>query len=224
MKNKVTVITLLILCAAPSLFAGGGQNGFLQTAAKYDRQAAEARSAGKHDAARILSRMADIKRAAAAGKLKNWDEYHQLAGQLKQAMGWAKHGAIDKSKEKKGIKKYTDKKSHQECKGNKKESSPTKYKGPKKASFMDQRKSTNNNAESSARYDQQAAMHLQQSNLALRQGDRQLAAIHKQLANLLVNASAQVSEGKKPDLTEYFDTQKSLFSSPKSNEDDIDQW
>ena len=106
MKKLIITITSVALCSVSSIHAGGGHNGFLETAAKYDRQAAEARAAGKHEAARLLERMAEIKRQAAAGRVKSWDEYFQLANQLKNQNSWPKNHSKNHHKQKKGIKKY----------------------------------------------------------------------------------------------------------------------
>jgi len=76
---------------------------FNKAAAEYENKAKAASKAGHHDQARIYERMADIKRTAAAGKLKNWDEYHKLAGKLKELQKGGKCADGKCDDDKKGI-------------------------------------------------------------------------------------------------------------------------
>ena len=48
----------------------------------YGKKAAEAAASGNQSDAMIYRKIASIKRMAAKGKLKNWDEYHKLSAQL----------------------------------------------------------------------------------------------------------------------------------------------
>ncbi len=56
--------------------------GPTQAAKAYEIKAAMARELGNESDAKIYTRLAEIKLSAAKGKVKNWDEYHQLVGQL----------------------------------------------------------------------------------------------------------------------------------------------
>ena len=80
-------------------------NGFLDAASEYEKKAAQAAAKGKFADAAIYSKLADMKRGAAAGTFKDWDAYHQLAARLsdhkkhkaKQDKDKAKHKAKGKS-------------------------------------------------------------------------------------------------------------------------------
>ena len=80
------------------------QNGFVDAATGYDNKAAEAKANGNPADAMIYSKLANIKRMAAKGELKNWDEYHKLSGQLSGHKKHAKNGNAKKKMEKKGQK------------------------------------------------------------------------------------------------------------------------
>jgi len=73
----------------------GGGNGFIEAAERYAQQAIEAEAAGNVEDAAIYLKLSQIKQAAAAAAEKgegfNWDEYHQLSGQLSGKKGH-KHG------------------------------------------------------------------------------------------------------------------------------------
>lgn len=86
--------------------------GFLDAATGYDKKAAEATASGNKSDAMIYSKLANIKRAAAKGELKNWDEYRklqsQLSGHKKHADKHAKDGNASKKKGQEGKAKPQD--------------------------------------------------------------------------------------------------------------------
>jgi hypothetical protein len=88
------------------------QGGVSDAATGYDKKAAEAAASGNQSDAMIYRRIANIKRMAAKGELKNWDEYHKLSAQLsnhkKHANKHAKGGDASKNKGKKGQAKPQD--------------------------------------------------------------------------------------------------------------------
>jgi hypothetical protein len=88
------------------------QGGVSDAATGYDKKAAEAAASGNQSDAMIYRKIANIKRMAAKGKLKNWDEYHMLTAQLSQhkkhANKHAKVGDTSKKKGKKGKSKLQD--------------------------------------------------------------------------------------------------------------------
>jgi len=226
-KKAALVLSIATLTSTTALAnGGGGGNGFVNAAKQYEEKANKARANGNNEAARIYTRMAEIKRTAAAGKLKNWDEYHKLSAQLKDAMGWdkgAKKHADKKSKEKKaGFGTYKDK-------GNDAWDKKKTAKAPSHDKKEQLKNNGSNDAEKrakiTAKYEKQAQAHMTMADEALKDSDTQTANIHNKLAQILVNASILVGRGKQPDLTEYYSTQKELFEvKDNKGDDDVENW
>lgn len=219
MKKTLSTIGFSLFILTQSLLAGddckSGECGFSKAAKNYDQKAQAAAKNGKHEAAAIYTRMADIKRAAAEGKVKNWDEYHKLSGQLGEAMGWNKGGKCEDKKcdkKKKGFSDYQSKKYEK-----KKKSYGSKSK-QKTEHFPQAKKSkspaiSNEKATSlSLKYENQAKNHIDLADEALGKGDHKSSAIHNDLAQLMIDASIEVRKGTKPNFEQYFKTQKKLFS------------
>lgn len=81
----------------------------LQAAIAYEIKAAMAKELGNESDAKIYARLAEIKRSAAKGELKNWDEYHELSAQLSDHKAADKQVAHKDHKGKKGYDKNQDK-------------------------------------------------------------------------------------------------------------------